>query len=88
VQILNHPEFIYFPIKPKSIEEERDFLKKNRQKRKDGTEYNFSILCGGNLVGAVGLKVDQHRKHIGEIGYFVDRSHWGQGITPAAVRLH
>ena len=30
--------------------------------------------------------MDQHRKHIGEIGYFVDHDHWGQGIAPAAVR--
>jgi len=87
VQMLNHPDFIYFPVKPKSIEEEQDFLSKSSQKRKAGTEYNFSILCRRKLVGAVGLKVDQHRQHIGEIGYFVDRSHWGQGIAPAAVRL-
>ncbi len=85
VEILNHPDFIYFPVKPKSIAEERGFLRQNRQKRKAGTEYNFSILCGGKVVGAVGLKVDQHRKHIGEIGYFVDHDHWGQGIAPAAV---
>ena len=87
VQILSHPDFIYFPVKPKSIEEEKKFLRLNREKRKNGTEYNFSILLKGELVGAIGVKIDQHRKYIGEIGYFVHRDYWGKGIASSAVQL-
>ncbi len=87
VEILSHPDFVSFPAKPKSVEEEKRFLRKNREKRNSGSEYNFSITWDGHVVGAVGVKIDRHRKYIGEIGYFVDREYWGRGIAPAAVRL-
>jgi ribosomal-protein-alanine N-acetyltransferase len=86
-EMLSHPDFVYFPIKPKSVEEERAFIRKNRRRRQDGLQHNFAILYGGDLVGAIGLKIDQHRTHIGEVGFFVDRNYWGRGIAPAAVNL-
>lgn len=85
--ILNNPNFIYFSAKPKSVQDEIKFLKKNTQKRKDNFEYNFSILYNKKLVGGAGIKIDQHQKHIGEIGYFVDEAYWGKGIAPQAVKL-
>jgi ribosomal-protein-alanine N-acetyltransferase len=85
-EILCHPDFLYFP-KPKSLKYEQAFLRKTAEKRKRKLEYNFGILYDDNIVGAVGLKVDQHRKHIGEIGYFVAREHWGKGIAGRAVKL-
>ncbi len=87
VEILLHPDFIYFPVKPKTVEEERVFLRRNREKRKNGLEFNFAVLYRGGLVGAVGIHIDQQRKHIGEIGYFIDRKLWGKGLAPAAVDL-
>jgi len=40
-----------------------------------------------NVVGGCGIRINQHRKHIGEIGYFVDETHWGKSIAPKAVKL-
>jgi len=77
-------EFIEFPIK--TLEEERYFLGLNETKRKANFEYNFSILYYGRLVGACGIKIDQHRPWIGEIGYFIDRDYQGMGIATEAVR--
>lgn len=84
--ILTHPDFRYFP-RPKSLKSERAFLRKSIEKRRRGLEYNFAVIQNGEIVGAVGLKVDAHRKHIGEIGYFVERQHWGKGIAGRAVKL-
>jgi ribosomal-protein-alanine N-acetyltransferase len=86
-EILSHPDFIYFPVTVKNIEEEKAFLRQNRQKRKDGTEHNFAISYEDELVGAIGLMVDRRRAHVGEIGYFVDQNFWGKGIASAAVKL-
>lgn len=86
LEIITHTnlEFIEFPIK--TIEEETYFLQLNEAKRKANFEYNYSILYYGRLVGACGIKIDQHRPWIGEIGYFIDRDYQGKGIATEAVR--
>lgn len=35
----------------------------------------------------IGVKINFHRKYIGEIGYFIDETYWGQGIASQAVKL-
>lgn len=85
-EILNNDNFKYFDVRPPSVEVEKEFLKQNRQKEKDNFEYNFTILLNRNVVGAVGVKIDQHRTHIGEIGYFVDENYWGKGLAVKAVQ--
>jgi ribosomal-protein-alanine N-acetyltransferase len=87
LEILSNHNFTYFPAKPKSIEEETAFLRQNRDKRKEGSEYNYAVVAGGKVVGAVGVKVNRHYPFIGEIGYFIDEPCWGRGIAHRAVRL-
>lgn len=86
-EILNNPNFKFLKICPKSIEAEREFLRQNADKRKRHYAYSYSILCNGKLVGACGIKINQHRKFIGEIGYFIDEAYWGKGIATQAVKL-
>jgi len=86
-EMLSHPDFIFHPVKPKSVEEEKAMIRNSLRRQKKGLVQNFSILYGGELVGSIGLKIDQHRKHIGEVGFFVDRNYWGRGIAPTAVHL-
>jgi ribosomal-protein-alanine N-acetyltransferase len=76
--------FIEFPIK--TLEEEKCFLQLNETKRKANFEHNYSILLYGKLVGACGIRIDQHRPWVGEIGYFVDMDYQGKGIATEAVR--
>ncbi|HEY3361917.1 MAG TPA: GNAT family protein [Methanosarcina sp.] len=85
LEIITHTnlEFIEFPIK--TLEEEMYFLQLNEAKRKANFEYNYSILYYGKLVGACGIKIDQHRPWVGEIGYFIDRDYQGKGIATEAV---
>ncbi len=86
-EIVKNPNFLYFNISPKTVEEEKIWLKKNPQRRKDNYEWNYTILYGDKVVGAVGIKINQHRKYTGEIGYFLDEAYWGKGITTKAVAL-
>ncbi len=39
------------------------------------------------MVGGCGIKIDQHRTFIGEIGYFLDEEYWGKGIVTKAVKI-
>lgn len=86
LEIITHTnlEFIEFPIK--TLEEEKYFLQLNEAKRKANFEYNYSILYYGRLIGACGIKIDQHRPWVGEIGYFIDRDYQEKGIATEAVK--
>ena len=87
VEILSNQNFIYFHAKPKTIKEEKEFLRLNSMKRKDKTEFNFSIIYNGKEhVGGIGVRIDQFRSFIGEIGYFVDEKYWGKGIATRALK--
>lgn len=86
-EILKHPDFVLFPVNPGSIEEEKRFLRTTKRLRDDNVAYNYTILLKFKVVGAIGVKIDQHRTYIGEIGYFVDRRFWGREIAPNAVQL-
>lgn len=77
-------EFIEVPIK--TLEDEIRFLKTNDTRRKNNFEHNYSILYDGKLVGGCGIRIDQHRPWVGEIGYFVDKAYQGQGIATEAVK--
>ncbi|MFH1316522.1 MAG: GNAT family protein [Candidatus Woesearchaeota archaeon] len=85
-EILSNPNFIYFTACPKSVKSEAEWLKECPKKSKINLEHNFAIFYDGKLVGGCGIKINQHRKHEGEIGYFLDEAYWGKGIVPKAVR--
>jgi len=85
--ILSDPKLHNFPVHPESVEIEKEFLRLNAEKRKKNLEYNFAVIYDKRLIGAVGVMVDQFRKYIGEIGYFLDSKYWGKGIAGEAVKL-
>jgi ribosomal-protein-alanine N-acetyltransferase len=86
-EILNNPNFIFFNAKPNDINAEKEYLRKSIEKSKNNIEHNYAILLNGKLVGGCGIKINQHRNFIGEIGYFLDEKYWGKGITTHAVKL-
>ena len=50
-------------------------------------EARFSILLDSRVIGGVGLTIDKGHK-IAEIGYSMNKDHWGKGImTEAAGRI-
>ena len=70
----------------KNIKDEIDFLKYNVEKRKKNIEHNYTIFYDNKIVGAIGMKINQHDNFIGEIGYFIDKNYWGKGIATKAVK--
>lgn len=85
-EILSCPEFEFFEVNVKSVEEEREWLEKNAEKREKNLEYNYAIIYRGEVAGACGVAIDQRREHIGEIGYFIHKELWGRGIATEAVK--
>jgi len=47
----------------------------------------FAIEFQGRLIGGIGLHpFDDVHRHSAELGYWLAKSHWGQGIATEAVR--
>ncbi len=84
--ILNNDNFVFFHVRPKNVEEEKKYLRQNKDKAKKNFHYNYTILYDNKVVGGCGIKIDQHRTYIGEIGYFLDEEYWGKGIVTKAVK--
>ncbi|MBI4268458.1 GNAT family N-acetyltransferase [Candidatus Uhrbacteria bacterium] len=85
--ILSNPNFIYFPSRPKSLEEEKEWLKKSEEAKRANKHWSYTILFGSSVIGGIGIRINQHRTYIGEIGYFLDEAYWGKGIVTRAVAL-
>ncbi|HRY63322.1 MAG TPA: GNAT family N-acetyltransferase [Patescibacteria group bacterium] len=86
-EILNNPNFIYISLKLKSIQEEKEWLAKGKERRKNNLSYDFAIVYQNKVIGAVGVRVNPHLKGNGDIGYFIDEAYWGKGIATEAVKL-
>ena len=85
-EILKNPNFKFFTMGVKNVNDEINFLKQNSEKRRKKIQYNYSILCDKSVIGGCGIKINQQRRFIGEIGYFIDEKFWGKGITTQAVK--
>ncbi len=86
-EILSGGGFEDFPFNLSSIDAEKEYLKMCDEDRKVNFFHNYAITYLGEIVGACGLKVDQHHEHIGEIGYFVEPSSRRKGIASNAVGM-
>ena len=85
-EILSNPNFTYFSAKPKSVEEQKSYLRLNKDKLRNKSGFHFSIMYNEKIIGAIGIKIDLHRAYIGEIGYFIDEKYWRRGIATEAVQ--
>ncbi|MFC0385623.1 bifunctional GNAT family N-acetyltransferase/(deoxy)nucleoside triphosphate pyrophosphohydrolase [Muricoccus vinaceus] len=62
-----------------------DWIASTRAQIEAGTAWHLAILRGEALVGCVGLTTARDRPRHAELGYWVARRHWGQGIGPRAA---
>lgn len=84
-KILNEGNFAFFPVKINSIEAEKRFLRKSRQEWLKQQAWNFTIMLGSRVIGAVGILPEKGRPYNAEIGYFIDRELHGKGYALQAV---
>jgi ribosomal-protein-alanine N-acetyltransferase len=68
-----------------SVKEEEKFLKQSIINTKRGYTYGYAIIVDKKVAGGIDIKINQHRKYIGEIGYFLDKNLWKKGIVTEAL---
>ena len=59
-EIFTQTDFEYIEVPVETLEDEKRFLNLNEVKRKTNFEHNYSILFDRKLVGACGIRIDQH----------------------------
>lgn len=73
-----------FP-EPYTIDDARDFILRMKQ---DHPVKVLAIEVDGEACGAIGVFPQQNVQRLNaELGYWLSESHWGKGITSAAVKL-
>ncbi|WP_308219905.1 bifunctional GNAT family N-acetyltransferase/(deoxy)nucleoside triphosphate pyrophosphohydrolase [Roseomonas populi] len=71
-----------FPY-PRELADE--WIASTRAQIEAGTAWHLAVERDGALVGCVGLTTTRDAPRHAEIGYWVGRRHWGQGIGPEAA---
>ena len=70
--------------RPYRLKDAKEHIEKNikQYRMRQPSNIGFVIEVEGEAAGAVGLTF---RGPTGEIGYWLAKKHWGQGIVPAAI---
>ncbi len=70
-----------------SIPDAREFIRRSRKGRTEGTAYNLSIFLreSGELIGGCGLDHILFGHRNAHVGYWIARPHWGNGYAPEAA---
>jgi 8-oxo-dGTP diphosphatase len=71
-----------FPY-PRELADE--WIASTRAQIEAGTAWHLAIMRDDALVGCVGLTTTRDAPRHAELGYWVGRRHWGQGIGPEAA---
>jgi len=72
---------------PYSVKDARDFIKLRRKKAKHNP-YNFGITLksSGKVIGMIGLTAYDKFAGKAEVGYWLGKKYWRQGIAEEALR--
>jgi len=75
--------FVPYPYPPDGAQ---ILFQRATEGRQDGTLYSFAVVQEGNCVGVMSLMGVSSDGHA-ELGYWVGRPYWGQGVATAAGKL-
>ncbi|UCD63210.1 MAG: GNAT family N-acetyltransferase, partial [Candidatus Zixiibacteriota bacterium] len=74
---------------PYTIKDAHEFIRHSQSTRRKKVHYHFGIEDRetGGLIGMIALMAANDPHHKAELGYWVGRKHWGQGIATEAINL-
>lgn len=78
---------LVFPAYPPVLEDVSAWLTEHAVEWRAGTAYRFAVVVDGRVIGCA--DVDEIQDGCGELGYWLERDHWGRGLaTEAAGAVH
>mgnify|MGYP002354821476 FL=1 len=75
--------------KPYRMDDAHAWVRLTGELAEAGTDYHFGIelVTTGEIVGMIGLKEVHQADRRSEVGYWLARPYWRQGLTEEALRL-
>jgi len=72
---------------PYTIKDAKEFINNylNKYNKKGSDKFILAIEIDGQIVGALGL--EDIKKHMAEMGYWIGKKYWNKGIMTEAVRI-
>jgi RimJ/RimL family protein N-acetyltransferase len=88
-QICQDPEIVRWTLVPSPYDESdaRTWIEQTLRDWDDRAHATFAVTDGGEVVGAIGLRLHRHYSVNGSIGYWVAREARGRGVATTALRL-
>lgn len=73
---------------PYTLEHADAFIGMQVEQQSAGQHHNFAIEIDGEACGSIGIQpLDDLHRRSAEIGYWLGRAHWGNGIATRALQL-
>lgn len=74
---------------PYSLKMARSFIRETGKKIKAGSSYELAIVLPvlDEVIGMTGLRIRDKKAKVAEIGYWLGRKYWGQGIVSEAAGM-
>ncbi|HTX87334.1 MAG TPA: GNAT family N-acetyltransferase [Candidatus Nanoarchaeia archaeon] len=74
---------------PYTLKIAKVFIEKTRKKIRAGESYELGITAKDNdeIIGMAGLRIINKKAKVAEMGYWLGRKYWGQGIVSEAAAL-
>jgi ribosomal-protein-alanine N-acetyltransferase len=74
---------------PYRLDDAYEFIKLTHSARRRKSGYHFGVETkdNGQIIGMVGLIAVNHARRNGEIGYWLAKPFWGQGLMAEAIKL-
>ncbi|HOJ18522.1 MAG: GNAT family N-acetyltransferase [Ignavibacteriales bacterium] len=72
------------PYKP---EDAKQFINFAQEWYNNKTAFHFAITTDENdeLIGVIGIRIDEKRQDIGHIGFWLEKKHWNKGFTRKSI---
>jgi len=72
---------------PYKLEDARQFIRFAGEWLKNKAAFHFAIANDENdeLIGVIGIRIDEKRRDIGHIGFWLEKKHWNKGFTRKSI---
>ena len=69
-----------------TLQEEKAWLKKAIKKTNQEITYEYKITYKDKFLGIISLRINQDKKYLGDVGYWIRKSEQGKGFATEATK--
>lgn len=72
---------------PYKLSDAKQFIQFTKEWFRDKTAFHFAIANDetDDLMGVIGIRIDEKQKNMGHIGFWLEKKHWNKGFTRKSI---